>query len=153
MSQVGKSRRKVLSDTDSPGAVSRQGPNKTRSSKPKKPRKRFTAPAALRPQRTQYPLIKEYTLNHNIKAPIILKYVPQLRGIGISGSPPAWRNIFPFNIALAFASSSWDSKLGSGASKAFREEALHFRGLLGGVLEGFGEFVGASSFCLRVSLR
>ena len=27
-------------------------------------------------QRAQHPLIKEYTLNHNIKAPIILGYIP-----------------------------------------------------------------------------
>ena len=30
----------------------------------------------LRPQRTQYPLIKEYNLNLNIKAPYTLGYIP-----------------------------------------------------------------------------
>ena len=36
-------------------------------------------------QRAQYPLIKEYTLNHNIEAPYNLRYIPYLRGIGLSG--------------------------------------------------------------------
>ena len=27
-------------------------------------------------QKTQYSLTKEYTLNHNIKAPVILRYIP-----------------------------------------------------------------------------
>ena len=39
-------------------------------------------------QRTQYPLIKEYTLNHNIKAIkglYNLRYIHKLMGIGFSG--------------------------------------------------------------------
>ena len=36
-------------------------------------------------QRAQYPLIKEYTLNHNMKAPIIKAY-SLMRGIGSRGS-------------------------------------------------------------------
>ena len=39
------------------------------------------------PQRGQYPLIQEYTLNHNdVKAPYNLRYIPYLRGIGLFGS-------------------------------------------------------------------
>ena len=35
-------------------------------------------------QRSQYPLIKEYTLNHNIKAPIIVLGIPKnYRGLNI----------------------------------------------------------------------
>ena len=33
----------------------------------------------------QNPLNKEYTLNHNIKPPIIEGSIPYLRGIGLSG--------------------------------------------------------------------
>ena len=36
------------------------------------------------PQRSQYPLLKEYTLKHNIRAPI--RSIPYLRDIGISES-------------------------------------------------------------------
>ena len=41
---------------------------------------------AAKSQRTQYPLIKEYTFNQNVKAPIISGYILQLRGIGFSGT-------------------------------------------------------------------
>ena len=36
-------------------------------------------------QGAQYPSIKEYTLNHTIRAPIVVRYIPYLTGIGFSG--------------------------------------------------------------------
>ena len=39
-------------------------------------------------QRAQYPLIKEYALNHDIKAPYTLRSIVNLRGTGLSGCCP-----------------------------------------------------------------
>ena len=36
-------------------------------------------------QRAQYPLIKEYSFNHNMNPLIFLWYIPKGRGIGLSG--------------------------------------------------------------------